>query len=137
MTSNEEDKLFVKAGIELAQRGYAGNLNRKEIAILILIRKVKTISEVSRELKIDYKNVWRYLRRLVKMDLVLSSASDNNQGRRIYVWSNVLLPKELKIKKEELKTHRLAFVVMTSKPMIMKVPLKDKPISEPSFVVSS
>lgn len=74
-------KLFY-ALIPIMEKGY----NLQEIKILQLIYEKKmNISEISRELKIDYKNAHRYVNKLHKDGLIILSSSKPSQGKKIYI----------------------------------------------------
>ena len=70
------------AFIPVMERGY----NLQEIKILQLIFKKKmNMSEISRKLKIDYKNTHRYISKLHKDGLIILEPSKPIQGKKVYI----------------------------------------------------
>lgn len=68
--------------IPILERGY----NIQEIKILQLVFEKKiNISEISRELNIDYKNTHRYINKLYKDGLIILEPPKPIQGKKVYV----------------------------------------------------
>ncbi|MFH1711279.1 MAG: helix-turn-helix domain-containing protein [Nanoarchaeota archaeon] len=68
--------------IPIMERGY----NIHEIKILQLVfEKKRNISEISRELNIDYKNTHRYVNKLHKEGLIIIEPSKPIQGKKVFV----------------------------------------------------
>jgi len=66
--------------IPIMERGY----NLQEIKILHWVFEKKiSISEISRELKIDYKNAHRYIKRLHKDGLIILDPPKPIQGKKV------------------------------------------------------
>ena len=64
------------------EKGY----NLQEIRILGKVFKKKTnISEISKELGIDYKNTHRYINKLYKDELITLEPTKPVQGKKVYV----------------------------------------------------
>jgi predicted transcriptional regulator len=76
------NKYLFCAFIPVMERGY----NLQEIKILQLVFKKKiNISEISRELNIDYKNTHRYIEKLHKDGLIILEPSKPIQGKKVYI----------------------------------------------------
>jgi len=76
-----QKKLFL-ALIPFLERGY----NFQEIKILQLVfGKGMNISEISRELKIDYKNAHRYISKLHDDKLIILNPKEPVQGKKVFV----------------------------------------------------
>ena len=74
-------KLFY-ALIPFLEKGY----NLQEIKILELVfEKKMNISEISRSLKIDYKNAHRYISKLHDEKLIVLNPKEPVQGKKVYV----------------------------------------------------
>ena len=70
------------AMIPIMEKGY----NLQEIRILGKVFKKKTnISEISKELGIDYKNTHRYINKLYKDELITLEPTKPVQGKKVYV----------------------------------------------------
>jgi len=68
--------------IPFMEKGY----NIQEIKILQWIfEKKMNISEISRELNIDYKNAHRYINKMRKDGLIILEPSKPIQGKKVYV----------------------------------------------------
>ena len=75
-------KHLLYALIPIMERGY----NFQEIKILQLVFEKKiTISEISRELNIDYKNTHRYISRLHKDGFITLEPSKPIRGKKVYI----------------------------------------------------
>lgn len=77
---------------KIIQMGIIGSLNEKEIKIIAAVEKKDTsIRDLSIGLKIDYKNTWRYCRKLYNMKLIdLSpSPSKSKKGQKVLVISKM------------------------------------------------
>lgn len=76
------NKNLFYAFIPLMEKGY----NLQEIKILQLVfEKKMNISEISRELKIDYKNTHRYINKLQKDGRIIFDPKKPTQGKKVYV----------------------------------------------------
>lgn len=62
-----------------------------KIRILLYLSKQKkkvTITKASRDLNIDYKNLWRYLQLFKAADIITLQPSEKTQGKKTYITFN-------------------------------------------------
>lgn len=68
--------------VPFLERGY----NLQEIRILELVfEKRMNISEISKELDIDYKNAHRYINKLHEDKLIVLNPKEPIQGKKVYI----------------------------------------------------
>lgn len=80
---------LIKGFIEiLLSKGVPLNENKVKILEYLIKNKEASISEISRELKIDYKNTHRYIQQFKKAGAVKLNPNELSRGKKVMVSLN-------------------------------------------------
>jgi len=66
------------------------SINPTELKIInfIVENEEESISDISKKLNIDYKNCWRYIKKLTKEEVVNLNPPTHSQGKKVFVKFN-------------------------------------------------
>ena len=82
---------LLEAHIKLSLIEIDKSPNKGKILLLLLYEGEKTISQIQRELKLNYKTIWEHVRSLEKKQLVTLNKKEKEAGKPVYVRFNNFL----------------------------------------------